>query len=132
MAAIWISKVDLEELIGVDAALALLAVYPGQTIYIPHKHANKLGKFAPIIGEAASEILRNEFPGLEVVLPAVAVQRRTKKDHIIELLGQGRSYSEIVTEVGCTLRHVFGVARDSGLTPAGRAQQASTGTDGKA
>ena len=132
MASIWISHIDLEGLIGKAAAQALLAAYPGQRVYIPCKHAGKVGKLVPIIGEAASEILRNEFPGLEVVLPAVAVQRRTKKDCIIELLEQGCSYREIVTKVGCSERHVAGVARDSGLTPAGRAQKASTDADGKA
>jgi hypothetical protein len=130
MASIWISRVDLEDLIGQDAALALLTAFPGRSLYIPRKH--NADKLVPLIGAVAAEILRFEFGGCELTLPVSAARPRTLKDSIIELLEQGRTYGEIVAKLKCSTRHVQGVARDSGLNPAGRAQKARTGTDGKA
>lgn len=130
MASIWISRVDLEQLIGNDAALALLTAFPGRSVYIPSKR--NLDKLTPIIGPVAAEILRFEFGGCEIMLPTAATKPPTLKARILERLEQGRTYGEIVAELQCTERHVQGVARNSGLTPAGRAQKARTGTDDNA
>jgi hypothetical protein len=121
MASIWISRPDLEDLIGVDAALALLTAYPGRSVYVPGKR--NVDKLVPIVGAVAAEVLQAEFGGCEIMLPSAVARSRTLKDRIIERLEQGWTYGEIVAEVGCTLRHVFGVARDSGLTPKERAQK---------
>lgn len=128
MASIWISRPDLEDLIGAEAALKLLTAYPGRSVYV----ARKIDKFTHIVGPVAAEILQAEFVGCEPMLPSAAAKPPTLKARIIKLLEQGWTYGEIVTELQCTSRHVEGVASDSGLSPSKRAQKASTGTDGEA
>jgi hypothetical protein len=130
MASIWISKVDLEELIGVDATQALLSAYPGRSVYVPGKR--NLDKLKPIVGPVASEVLRYEFGGCELMLPSAVARPRTLKDQIIERLEQGQTYGEIVAELRCSYRHICGVAADVKLNPKERAQKARTGTDGEA
>lgn len=125
MASIWISRVDLEDLIGPDAALALLTAYPGRSVYIPGKR--NLDKLVPIVGAVAAEVLQAEFSGCEIMLPVAAVRPRTLKDKIIKMLEHGHSYGAIVAKLQCTMRHVQGVASDSGLKPAGRAQTPRSG-----
>ncbi|MGE4442535.1 MAG: hypothetical protein AB7D27_13760 [Desulfomicrobium sp.] len=130
MASIWISRVDLENLIGPDAALALLTAFPGRSVYIPGKR--NVDKLVPIVGAVAAEVLQAEFGGCEIMLPSAVARPRTLKDRIIERLEQGWTYGEIVVEVGCTLRHVFGVARDAGLTPKERVQKPASEAGRKA
>jgi len=130
MASIWVSRPDLEDLIGVDATQKLLTAFPGRSVYIPSKR--NLDKLTPIIGPVAAEILRFEFGGCELMLPSAVARPRTLKDQILERLEQGRTYGQIVAELRCTYRHICGVAADAGMNPRGRAQKASTGTDGEA
>jgi hypothetical protein len=125
MASIWISRVDLEDLIGPDAALALLTAYPGRSVYVPGKR--NVDKLVPIVGAVAAEVLQAEFGGCEIMLPVAAIKPRTLKDRIIEQLEQGRTYGEIVAKLQCTMRHVQSVASDCGLKPAGRAQTPRSG-----
>lgn len=122
MASLWISRVDLEQLIGREAALALLTAFPGRRIYIPMKATAE--KFTAIVGSKANEILCNEFRGFDIMLPSSAIQPVTKKERIIPLLKAGRTYAEVAAEIGCTERHVAYVAVDSGLTPAERSRDA--------
>ena len=130
MASIWVSRPDLEDLIGVDATQALLSAYPGRSVYVPGKR--NLDKLKPIVGPVASEVLRYEFGGCELMLPSAVARPRTLKDQIIERLEQGQTYGEIVAELRCTYRHIAGVAADAGLNPKERARKARTGTDGEA
>jgi hypothetical protein len=123
MASIWISRPDLEDLIGHDAATKLLTAYPGRAVYITRKR--NVDKLVPIVGPVASEVLRYEFGGCELMLPSVVAKAPTLKDRIIERLEQGKTYGGIVAELQCTYRHVVGVAMNTGLNPAGRAQKAS-------
>ncbi|NCC05009.1 MAG: hypothetical protein EOM37_13435 [Proteobacteria bacterium] len=130
MASIWISRPDLEDLIGHEAALALLTAFPGRSVYIPSKR--NLNKLVPIVGPVANEILCYEFGGCEIILPTAATKPPTLKDRILERLEQGRTYGEIVTELQCSQRHVQVVAADSGMTPAARAQKARREAERKA
>jgi hypothetical protein len=122
MASIWVSRPDLEDLIGADATTKLLTAFPGRCVYITRKR--NVDKLVPIVGAVASEVLRYEFGGCELMLPSVVAKAPTLKDRIIDRLEQGVPYSKIVAELQCTERHVYGVARDTGLNPAGRAQKA--------
>lgn len=130
MASIWVSRPDLEDLIGVDATQALLSAYPGGRVYVGRKPERC--KFALVVGPVAAEILCGEFPGLEIMLPSAAAKPPTLKQQIVELLEQGVSYSQIVARLGCTERHVAGTAADARLRLKDRAQKARTGTDGEA
>jgi hypothetical protein len=130
VASIWISRIDLENLIGQDAALALLTAYPGRSVYVPGKR--NVDKLVPIVGAVAAEVLQAEFGGCEILLPSTVARPRTLKDRIIERLEQGLTYGQIVVELQCSFRHVFGVARDSGLTPKERAQKPRTDAGRKA
>lgn len=120
MASIWISRPDLEDLIGVDATQKLLTAFPGRSVYV----ARRLDKFTHIIGHVAAEILQAEFVGCELMLPSAAAKPTTLKARIIERLEQGQTYGEIVAELRCTYRHICGVAADAKLNPKERARKA--------
>ena len=115
MASIWISRVDLEELVGVDATQKLLTAFPGRSVYIPRRSGAGLA-VETAVGGAAFETLQAEFAGCEILLPSTAVKAPSLKSRIIPMLEAGLSYREIVNELQCTLRHVCGVAADMGLT----------------
>lgn len=114
MASIWISRIDLEDLIGQDAALALLTAFPGRSVYVTRKW--NLDKLVPIIGPVAAEILRAEFGGCEIVLPTGAIKPPTLKDQIAPMIEQGLSHNEIAQQLGCSWRYVAMVKADMGLT----------------
>jgi hypothetical protein len=113
MASIWISRVDLEDMIGEEAAEALLTEFSGRRIYIPAKVESE--KFSPIIGSVANEILSREFRGYEVCLPSLR-KTPTKKERIITMLEAGHSADEIAVAAECSLRHVAYCKQDAGLT----------------
>ncbi|NLW81406.1 MAG: hypothetical protein GXY42_07000 [Desulfovibrionales bacterium] len=109
MASIWVSRPDLEDLIGPEAALALLTAFPGRRIYIPAKATSE--KFTDIVGSVANEILSNEFRGYEVCLPNV-VKPVTLKEKILPLLEAGLSLDDVARQCECTVRYVCMVRAD--------------------
>jgi uncharacterized protein YerC len=128
MASTWVSLVSLRELLGDDAANALCTVYAGRRIYIPVEPGDELVR---ILGDCAWTLCA-EYRGMEIMLPTATIQQQTKKERIVRLLEQGLSYSEIVSAVGCTERHVAGIASciRKGLTPVQRLKLKRTKNSG--
>lgn len=128
MASIWVSLVSLQSLLGAEPANTLCTVYAGRRIYIPAEPGQAL---VDILGDCAWTLCA-EYRGMEIMLPTATIQQQTKKERIVRLLEQGLSYSEIVAEVGCTERHVAGIASAvrKGLTPIQRIRLRRSKNDG--
>lgn len=109
MARLWISGVDVAELIGSEKAEALLTEYAGRSVYIP-KDASRQ-KFTPVVGEEANAILSREFPGIDCAFPST-VGRPAMKERIRELIEQGRTCTEVVRIVKCSERYCEMIRRD--------------------
>jgi len=124
MATLWVSGIDLSQLIGRKKAEALLTEYAGRQVYIPIYASRQ--KFTPIIGERANEILSREFPGIDVSFPSTAGRPPSMKQRIQELIDQGRTCTEVVREIGCSERYFHMVSRNAGQAIKERAQKAST------
>ena len=130
MATLWISGIDLSQLIGREKAEALLREYAGRQVYIPINASRQ--KFTPVVGEKANAILSREFPGIDVSFPSTIGRPPLMKERIRALLEQGKTCSEVVRIVKCSERYFNMVAVDMGRPPAERAQKARTVTDGEA
>ncbi|NCC04922.1 MAG: hypothetical protein EOM37_12980 [Proteobacteria bacterium] len=119
--AVTISRIDLEALIGPEAAAWLVSQFGGQSIYIP-KRAGAGRAIEAVVGAVAFEVLQAEYGGLNVNLPGKP--RQTLKDQIIPMIEAGMSHNEIAAKLGCTSRHVAGIKSNMGLTKPSAAQKA--------
>lgn len=109
MASRWVSMVELEMLIGKEAAQVLCRHAGGVSHRCPvHPHTDTL--FARLIGAPALKKLCQAYGGEMIVLPNG--QHTTKKMDIVARLEQGKSCRQIAMELGLTERWVEIVAKD--------------------
>lgn len=104
MAETWISRPELEDIIGRDAAATLCRCRGGIGTYVPRKpDADSL--LGRIIGLGPLRALSAMYGGENITVPN---GRRAEpfKGRILALLEAGRTCSAIALELGVTERHV--------------------------
>lgn len=101
----------LVNLIGDEAALALVAARGGRPVYVP-EHPTATCELAKIVGLDAATILGQEF-GREAVTIPVAREWR-----ILKYSEQGKSVPQIASLVGAHVDTVRKVRRKNGLSQA--------------
>lgn len=104
MAETWVSRPELEDLIGRNAAEVLCRCHGGVPVYVPVKvdADSALGR---IIGIGPLRVLSSLYGGESITVPN---GRRTEpfKGRILALLEEGHSCAAIALELGVTDRHV--------------------------
>jgi DNA-binding transcriptional ArsR family regulator len=100
---------DLADLIGFDAAMALIQAHAGQRLHVP-KRARPNAVLAKIIGIDALTKLCAEYGGLDVYI------RRERGQRVRLMRMQGHSYSEIARAVGLSQKQVHWHLHRAGLT----------------
>ncbi len=97
----------LADLIGLEAALALVEAYGGTRVYIPHEPTEWL---ADLVGEAAAAILCGTRSGENLEVPLGRQWR------VLVYKAQGLSRSAIARRLVCTESAVGRILRANGLT----------------
>jgi len=124
--AVTISRVDLESLIGPEAAAWLVSQFGGQALYIP-KRLGAGQAIEAVVGAVAFKALKAEYGGLNVNLPGKPKQ--VLKDQIAPMIEQGLSHNEIAQQLGCSWRYVAMIKADMGLTKPQATQKPRRETD---
>lgn len=99
----------LVDLIGAEAALALVAERGGRSVYVP-RHPTAATELAKIVGLDAATILGQEF-GREAFVVPIAREWR-----ILRYAEQGKSVPQIAALVGAHVDTVRKVRRKHGLS----------------
>lgn len=107
---------DVIDLIGRDAAQALVARYGGTTLYIPvrRRRGGFFDELCQSIGHEAAELLTHTYASLNLAIPVMAGTQRQNRDRQIqrrfdELTGGGLSARKTVTK----LAREFGLVETS-------------------
>lgn len=103
----WISKIELDALLGKDGAFALSSALGGDRIYVPMA-PDSTHPLAAIIGLDGMAALCAACGGVGLSIPKTA--RKLLKEKILELLRCGKAHREVARECGATLRYVQRVA----------------------
>ena len=104
----WVSMVELEDLLGKDKARVLTASIGGIATYIPQE-ADISHNLAKLITLPGMQALCAKFGKSWITLPNG--RNEPYQGRILKLLGEGRkSRAAIAAEVGCTERYVYMVA----------------------
>ena len=104
----WLKLVDLVEVAGEKAALALLAAKGGQSIYVPGRLAAD-HELAVIMGLEAARALSDHLGGrgVNVMVPRAATSEwHRRRAQTSALLSSGASESMIAREMKVTTRAV--------------------------
>lgn len=102
---------EIEDMIGTELTLKLLAERGGTRISVPMKAAGSA--LADIIGEEATEILIEEMGVNPVILPNANFRgMRARRARGQEMLRRGASLQEVALEIGCHVRTVTNWKRD--------------------
>lgn len=115
MAETWISRPELEEVIGRDAAETLCRSYGGVPMYVPRK-ADLTCQLGRILGPLPLAALAAEYGGLRITVPN-GRRGEPYKAAIARKLEDGHSYDKIALELGVTERYVRLVARARKVQP---------------
>lgn len=115
MAETWVSRPELEEVIGRDAAEALCRAYGGVPVYVPRR-ADPASQLGRVLGPLALSALAVEYGGLKITVPN---GRRPEpcKAAIARKIEAGHSYEKIALELKVTERYVRLVARSQKTRP---------------
>ena len=100
----WVSRPELDMLIGKDAAEALCRHHGGVPVYVPRK-PDPSAPLCLIIGPAAMRALCLEFGGLHITVPN-GRKAEAFKGEIVRRLDEGKAHNAIALEVGVTERYV--------------------------
>ena len=106
MGAQWCSIVELESMVGKDAAEKLLDKYRGKDLHVRKKPAPDI---IALIGDRAAKELSRHRGGSDIRLPMNATP---KKVVIIEMLEAGRCLDDIATTCQCGKSYVEMVSRE--------------------
>lgn len=106
MGAQWCSVVELESIVGSEAAEKLLERYRGKDLHVRKKPAPDI---IALIGERAANKLSMYRGGSDIRLPMNATP---KKVVIIEMLEAGRCLDDIATTCQCGKSYVERVSRE--------------------
>lgn len=109
MANMWVSEVELRDLLGVDTAKAFVRIMGGQRLYIP-QNATPDHPLARTIGMIGMRGLCHAFAGETISLPS-SRERDTAKKQIQRLLAEGKSHGQIAQACKVTHRYVEAVVQ---------------------
>lgn len=109
MAETWVSRPELEDVIGHDAADMLCRSYGGVPVYVPRK-ADPACQLGRILGVFALSALVAEYGGLRITVPN-GRRGEPYKAAIARKLETGQPHEQIALELGVTERYVRLVAR---------------------
>jgi hypothetical protein len=100
---------DLDDVcpsIGYTATRRLQEWYAGRSLYVP-LHASDSHPLALVIGEPALRALCRDWAGGLVRVPSRFQGEVYRRERLVaEMIAQGRTLSEIATEVGLTVRRI--------------------------
>ncbi len=99
----WISRTDLDELIGQEAASILCRLYGGIQFYVPKRVRNG-ERLAGSIGFGRALALCNAYGGGYIVVPLDRPE--PLKVQIVRLLKKGKRAPDIARKLGTTERYV--------------------------
>lgn len=104
MAENWVSRPELVEVIGQDAADTLCRACGGVPVYVPRR-ADPRSWLAGLLGPRALAALSAEYGGLRITVPN---GRRPEpyKPAVVRMLEEGRPHEKIALELGVTERYV--------------------------
>ena len=104
----WVARVELEEVIGKQAAKLLCAHFGGLRQYIPQK-ANAYHPFASLLGMLDLTLLCERYGGVSITLPNG--RNEPGKEEIIKAIEKGeKTMRDIALEFGVTERWVWRLA----------------------
>lgn len=108
MAENWISRPELEELIGREAADTLCRTSGGVPLHVPYSPdaGSRLGR---LLGPGPLTALCAEYGGMRITVPN-GRRPEPHKGAVIRLLEAGRPHGSIALELGVTERYVRMVA----------------------
>lgn len=113
----WVSDVELADLLGRDAARIFTRTLGGQCLYVPAK-ADASHRIACIIGLRCMEILCASYGGENITIPN-GREKNTARRRAIQMLQQGHSLSRVANACEITQRYAEMIAQEL------RAQQRS-------
>lgn len=109
MAETWISRPELEEVLGRDGADLLCRVSGGVPVYVPLK-ADVSTHLGRILGPFKLAALARVYGGMRITVPN-GRKAEAHKNTIIGKLEAGLPYDKIALELGVTERYVRMVAQ---------------------
>ena len=109
MAESWVSRAELEELLGAQAAALMMRTYGGVPVYIP-KQAWAGTELSRLVGVPALEKLAALYGGDRITVPN-GRKPDPHKGRIIQMLDDGLTPSAIARRLGVTERYVWAVSR---------------------
>lgn len=102
---------EIEDLIGTELTLKLLAERGGTRVVVPMKAPGSV--LAEIVGEDAAEMIIDEMGSGPIVLPTANFRgMRARRARGCEMLRRGASLQEVALEIGCHTRTVLNWRRD--------------------
>ena len=104
----WVSTVELQDLLGKDTTHLLCAHFGGVAYYIPQV-AKEEHQFARIIGMPAFRVLCSAYHGNNVTFPN-GRRSEPKRAAIIKMLDEGHSLRHTALALGVSQRWVESVA----------------------
>ena len=108
MGATWVPYCRLVELVGETEAEKIIQA---RLLFIPNKPSARM---LEVMSVGSALTLCKEYGGGDILFASSTIRKRDK-ERIIELLEEGLSQSQIMIEVGCSLRHVQSVASSIGM-----------------
>ena len=97
---------EVVDVVGADAAKALMARYGGQEVTLPSRQPSE--PLRELIGSVAARRLVGEFGGLKLYIPTNARPEREERNRkIVEARRRGLLIADIAREFGLTERTVF-------------------------
>lgn len=109
MANMWVSEVELRDLLGADTAKTFVRILGGQRVYIPQS-ATADHQLARTIGLMGMRALCHAFAGETISLPS-SRERDTAKKQIKRLIAEGKSHGQIAAACKVTHRYVEAVVQ---------------------
>ncbi len=110
----YVSRAALVELVGLEAAQRVVAVFGGHRVYVPEPSANGFATFAAKLDSpGVAKVLSFQFGGGQIILP---LRLQSKNDEILSLR-EALSFGEIARRLKISERHVYRVLaqnRDGG------------------
>ena len=97
---IWVSRPDLEALIGKDATDVLCMRHGGVSFYVPIR-AKADTELAKLIGFGRSRALCEAYGGTFITVP-LGNRREPHKSRIMDMLDEGKPLREIARNLGTT------------------------------
>lgn len=99
---------DVDELLGRETAIALVAAFPGRDLHVPKTMTPALAA----LGRTTAQRLVETFGGEVLYIPKQVERRDSTRRKIIELAKLSRSPIEIAERVGTSPRWVRKVLSD--------------------